>query len=136
MALEGTEASIFTEENIERILHFLFSFVVKVRHTSPRRVRVRVRFARVCVLVCACACGDLFCSTAVVLEQEDDTLEFDDERNGVLPSQVSAILQVFIVNNPENVLPPYAPHSLFPQALTRVSCRAYCVRVSCRVSRR
>lgn len=64
LALEGTEASIFTEENIERILHFLFSFVAK----------------------------------------EDDTLEFDDERNGVLPSQVSAILQVFIVNNPENVI--------------------------------
>jgi hypothetical protein len=121
LALEGTEASIFTEENIERILHFLFSFVAKARHTSPRRVRVR--FAR----VCACACGVLFCSTAVVLEQEDDTLEFDDERNGVLPSQVSAILQVFIVNNPENVL-PHVQQSFLPQALTR-ACRV--VRVAC-----
>jgi hypothetical protein len=134
LALEGTEASIFTEENIERILHFLFSFVAKARHTSPRCLRVR--FARVCA--CACACGVLFCSTAVVLEQEDDTLEFDDERNGVLPSQVSAILQVFIVNNPENVPPPsHTSFILFlPQALTSARVVRACVvcRAVCRVA--
>jgi len=63
LALEATVGSIFTDENIEHILHFLFSFVVK----------------------------------------EKDG-EFDEERNGILPPQVSAILQVFVVNNPENVV--------------------------------
>jgi len=30
LALEGTEPGIFTDDNIEKIFHFLFSFVVKV----------------------------------------------------------------------------------------------------------